>query len=178
MTPEATASETALKNLVMNPGFEEPVGGTDDPPAWIMGYAKPGEDHWFIDEAIYSEGERSLRLEPKVQCVATQVLDAPVAELAGKTVHLSVDIRTDDATTPPTVMVLALNPELAPDPLLQTGVAGKLQLAASRGRDGRFVTYTSKFVATAPAASLQVMLMASGAGGRVWFDNVSITIEP
>lgn len=173
MTTAQQDDTTTTHNLVLNPSFEEDFVEAS---GWVIGKADADNDTWAFDTEITKDSGRSLRLEPRLQCVATQVLRGPLEELEGKRVDVSVDIRQVKAAANPTVMLIAFNPDLPKDELLQTGVAGKTQITAPGGRDGRFVRYSGSFVATGPATSLQIMLLASGHGGQVWFDNAEVTV--
>lgn len=169
------ATEPLVTNLVRNPEFEDELE-TGALTTWTLGFVDEAKDSWAFDEEVKKTGRRSLRFEPHTQCVATQVIAADLSDLEGKTVTVTADIRHDDTTQAPLVMLMAFNDELEPHPVYQTGLAGVTQLAAPKGRDGRFVSYHAKFVATAAAERLQVTLLANGNGGRVWFDNVAVTI--
>lgn len=171
-----STTENAVTNLVRNPGFDEELGAAAET-TWTLGFVDESKDRWAFDEEVKSTGTRSIRFEPHTQCVATQVVATDLADLEGKTVTVSADIRHDDTTQPPLIMVMAFNDELPLHPVYQTGLAGMTQLSAPKGRDGRFVRYHAKFVATAAAKSLQVTLLANGSGGKVWFDDVNLVIS-
>jgi hypothetical protein len=172
-TPIGTAT-----NLARNAAFDEELGAGAET-TWNIGMGDEDKDKWAFDYSVKSTGDRSIRFEPAMSCVASQLIDTDLSQLEGKLVVVSADIRQDAAPQSPMILVMAFNDDLDPHPVYQVGLAGVAQAVAPRGRDGRFVRYTAKFTATAPAKSLQVMLLANGNGGTVWFDNVEVTItEP
>ena len=168
-------SETTTTNLLRNPGFEDELGyGVEQ--NWVITGASD-DDTWAFDTEVTKDGGRSLRFEPKLQGVATQIVTEGCDQLEGKKVTVSADIRQDDANQPPMLMVMAFNDALPKHPVYQTGLAGVTQVVAPPGRDGRFVRYSANFVATAPAERITVTLLGCGTAGKVWFDNVSLEIS-
>lgn len=177
-TEETPMNETAVDNLVKNPGFEEPLDdGADAPPGWNLTLSDSGADAWALDADVAHGDGQSLRAEPRGHVVLWQSLDAPLDELEGKTVRFSLDVRQEGVTGPTVLQVLAMNPDLPEDPVLRTGVAGWRQVVVPMAREGQFRTYNGKFVAKGPATSLQFTISATGNGGKVWFDNAVVSIE-
>lgn len=168
--------QVIVDNAVENPSFEDDLD-PNQVTGWIIGTGDAETDRWAFDDEVASDGRRSLRFEPRQSCVASQLLDVDVDALEGKRVTVEVKVRQDAMAVPSTVMLVAFNPDLPPHPVLQTGVAGMTQMSVLAGRDGRFAPYRGSFVATAPAKTLQVMLVASGNRGTVWFDDVRVSIE-
>lgn len=164
-------------NVVRNGSFDEPADADLDAPAeWSLTLGGPS-DVWAIDTEIVNDSTGSLRFEPKTHCVAYQMLEPPTTDLTGKAATVSVDIRKEGQITA-VVQLLALNPELPPHPVLQTGAAGFAQVMAAGGPEGQFRRYRAKCIGTGELATLQLVLSASGSG-KVWFDNVVVAIaEP
>ena len=171
-SPVATAD-----NIAINGGFDEPADPDADAPAgWSLTLGGPS-DVWALDTEVSNDSAVSLRFEPKTHCVAYQMLQPATTDITGKAVTVSVDIRKEGQITA-VVQLLALNPELPPHPVLQTGAAGFAQVMAAGGPEGQFRRYRAKCIGTGELATFQIVLSASG-NGKVWFDNVVVAItEP
>jgi alkanesulfonate monooxygenase SsuD/methylene tetrahydromethanopterin reductase-like flavin-dependent oxidoreductase (luciferase family) len=164
---------SAAENLLANPGFDVPVPpGEDGLPGWAVN-ASGEQDRWALDPDVTSGTGRSLRFEIGQSCSANQQL-APPSGATGKRFLLQLDVRREGPVTA-VAQLLALNPELPPHPVLQTGAAGMAQVVVSAGATSAFRTYRSSFVASGEPATLQLSLAASGTG-KVWFDNLSVTL--
>src|SRR5687768_4848278 len=106
---------TTTTNLLRNASFEDELGfGVEQD--WVISGASEG-DTWAFDTEVTKDSGRSLRFEPKLQGVATQIVTDGCAELEGKKVTVSADIRQDDANQPPMVMVMAFNDALPKHPV-------------------------------------------------------------
>lgn len=165
----------------MNGGFEMESSETERPRYWQFNLLSdnPSEAHlpnWELDRGIKSSGSQSLRIETQHPdgFVIGQILDAPTHDLANKSVYFGLNIRHQGVSEPPTVMVLAINETLSPDPLLGVGLAGKVILKATGG-SGYFRRYWGSFKATHNASSLMVFL--TGSAGKVWFDNITVRMQ-
>ncbi len=172
------------ENGVVNGGFEAAAGPNIDGPAywWIGTPDEPPEysltGNWSLDRLLKTEGDQSLRLSPDTDgdYAVSQVLHIPTYDLKNKIVRLSADIRTENLSRSAMILLVAVNPELEPDPDYQTGIAGKTILASS-GDDGVFRHYEASFTGTDAAEYILLYCSVSGKTGSAWFDNISVDID-
>jgi hypothetical protein len=169
--------------VLTNGGFEEPLApGAERPPFWYIGFSDeplpPTAGDWALDTEVTTEGDRSLRLEPREGMGASQVLHLPGGLLEGRTISAEVWIRHEGTSEAPMVLVAALNPRLpAIDPLLGPGFAGAFLLVADP-EQGEWQRYSGTLTAVGPATLAFVYLSAPGSAGRVWFDGIRVEADP
>jgi len=162
-----------------NGGFEEGLNG-DRPAYWYIGFLEeplpPGTLTWALDDSVFEEGETSLRMETTHPdgAFVSQIADGNTNIFTGTEVFVSFDARVS-ADAAATLFVLAVNPELPPDPAWDVGLAGQLTLSQG-DTSGGWVNLSGSFTATEQASYVVVMPLVSG-DGPVWFDDISITWE-
>ena len=180
---EGDAPSGGLANVAANGGFElDEEAGAGRPPYWFVGFrGEPlpaGSGTWALDSDVAAEGARSLRLQPSGEYNVTQIVHLPGTALQGRTVRVSLKIRHQGLEAPPGFVLAGFNPEYTvPDPLLGPGAVGAF-VGTADPAEGEWREYQGSFTAAAPAQAVFVMLAASGAAGRAWFDDVRVLADP
>ncbi len=176
-------SITIADNVITNGGFEMSPFDTTRPPYWYIGFEDSPIEYmtngaWSLDTLFKTEGSQSIKLMPlsDEDYSMSQVLNAPTYDLSGKTVRISCDIRTQDLQSSPMVIILAVNPELPPDPDLGTGIAGEAVIVADSSNEA-FETYQAEFTAIDNASFILLVCTTTGTSGAVWFDNISVEMD-
>jgi hypothetical protein len=119
---------------IFNGGFEQGLHRDGSRPAhWVIGF--PGDDAeapdaWRLvfDRTIDSRVVEIICRKPEQACLISQVADLPVRSMAGRRLTLTARMRTESAVAVAGVQLIALNPEVAPDPLIGVPHVGFLDL--------------------------------------------------
>jgi len=151
---------------IINPGFEEPATGARAP-GWLTGqHWGPKRDYeWAVDTTVAAEGKASYRirrLSPQAYGMIHQQVD--VTALAGKTLELSAQLRTEDVGPEGWLLVVNIDS--------RHGILEQLRGTPVTGTTGwRRETLRFKLPAEATDVKLGVMLLDGGTG---WIDDVAL----
>ena len=172
-----TSAGVCSNDVVGNPGFELPIpANSDRPPYWYIGF--PGEPlpseagSWALDTDSV-EGTYSLRLNPVSEMAVTQILHLPASQLSDQAITVSLRAKHSGLSRPPTVTLVAINPESPFDSHIGTGVVGK-RVGQVSSWEGIWTTYRASLRVRGPAQAVAVIIAATGPGGTAWFDNVIV----
>jgi hypothetical protein len=178
-----TQLHAASQNIVTNGGFESACADSARPQYWQIGFTdSPAQvltnGRWSPDAQIRSEGNQSLKLEPRLggDYALSQILHVPTYDLKGRLIRLSADVRSAGLSVPPVIMLLAPDLSLPPDPDFGVGLAVKIILIADSA-EGVFRSIEGQCTATGNSNYMFVYLYASGTEGAAWFDNVRVELD-
>jgi hypothetical protein len=169
------AAAQEIREGVHNGGFEDGLAWDGARPAhWNIGF--PGEEDkpagsWAIVDQD-SEAGHMLELSSVDDdgIFVSQAVDLPAGTMAGSTVTMSASLRSSgDGWT--VIQLIALNPEVEPDPETEIPEVGHLILGT---QETSWTTVEGEVTLTGPAEILVVILSASGAGTIGSLDHVSV----
>jgi hypothetical protein len=168
-----------LTDIVLSNGsFEDPLPpGATRPPYWFAGAkANPlASGSWSIDRSTSTHGSQSLKLEPAGEFFVSQILHVPGKGLAGRTITVRASVKHEGLSAPPVVLLYAMNPEItANDPIFGVPGFSASTAVVANATPGVWHEVTGSIVSPTETTAVAVILAATSAGGRAWFDDVEV----
>lgn len=170
---QSDSNESAVaKNgiAIVNPGFEEAPHADGEIPGWEKAqHAGPLAYEMTVDTAVHSQGKASFRIARKREQFYGQIAQVvPIAAYAGRTIELSVQMKTDDVGPKGWQLMLTFtggvpNPRRAAESLTGT-------------QDFRKITIRTQVPQGAQGVEIAAILLDRGTG---WLDDVRLgVVEP
>jgi len=161
----------------LNLGFEmSSVAYADRPWGWTQGwstFANPGTASFVLDDRVYAEGGRSLRVEvtdsgaePPRRELMVQV---PAAFARGKEVRFDALIRTTGLRGQAFVAVEAWGDRVVP--------AADTETVAGSGTPGWRPVHLAIRVPSDPSVHSLVLVVGAQGVGSAWFDGLTLTLD-
>ena len=165
-------------SVISNGSFEDVLEvGALRPPFWYIG--TPGAPlttgSWSVDAAESTDGGHSLRLNPSGQYYASQILHVPGTGLAGKTITFHLKVKHQGLSSPPVILMHAVNPEITTvDPIFGAPGFSASTAVVADATEGIWHDVTGSIVSSTETLAVAITLAASSPSGSAWFDQVTI----